>query len=52
MMKQHKRHFEIAAMAASKGNKEYAIIYLQGMRRSAMSNKALLEINLEVAKYL
>jgi hypothetical protein len=52
MMKQHTRHFEIAAKAASNGNKEYAIRYLQGMIRSAMSNKALKEIQLEVAKYI
>ena len=50
-MKQHIRPFQIAAMAANNGNREYAIKYLQGMQRSAMSDKALKEIKLEIAKY-
>ena len=52
MMKQHARHFQIAAQAAAMGNKEYAISYLQGMIRSAASNKAENEIKAELAKYL
>jgi hypothetical protein len=51
IMKQHTRPFQIAAMAASNGNREYAIRYLQGMERSAMSDRALKEIQLEIAKY-
>lgn len=51
-MKQHIRPFQIAALAASNGNRDYAIRYLQGMQRSAMSNRALKEIQLEIAKYL
>ena len=50
-MKQHTRPFQIAAMAATNGNREYAIRYLQGMERSAMSDRALKEIQLEIAKY-
>jgi hypothetical protein len=52
MMKQHKRHFEIAALAASNTSRNMAVTYLQGLRRSAMSDRALKEINLEIAKYL
>ena len=50
-MKQHIRPFQIAARAANNGNREYAIKYLQGMERSAMSDRALKEIQLEIAKY-
>jgi len=52
MMKQHTRHFQIAAQAVSMGNKDYAIRYLEGMIRSAASNKAEKEIKAELAKYL
>ena len=50
-MKQHIRPFQIAAIAATNGNREYAIRYLQGMARSAMSDRALKDIKLEIAKY-
>ena len=52
MMKQHARHFQIAAQAVAMGNKEYAISYLQGMIRSAASSKAEKEIKAELTKYL
>ena len=52
MMKQHTRHFQIAAQAVAMGNKEYAIRYLEGMIRSAASDKAEKEIKAEIAKYL
>jgi hypothetical protein len=51
-MKQHIRHFQIAAQAVAMGNKEYAINYLQGMLRAAASKRAENEIKLELAKYL
>ena len=51
-MKQHTRHFEIAAQAAAMGNTDYAVRYLQGMLRSAASARAEKEIKLELAKYL
>ena len=50
MMKQHTRHFQIAAQHAAL-NKETAIRYLEAMLRSAMSNKAVKEIQAEIAKY-
>lgn len=50
MMKQHTRHFQIAAQHATL-NKEAAIRYLEGMLRSAMSNRAVKEIQAEIAKY-
>jgi len=52
MQKQHIAHFNIASKAARNGNKEYAIRYLQGMLRSAMSKKATKEIQTEISKYL
>ena len=52
MMKQHTRHFQIAAQAVAMGNKEYAIRYLEGMIRSATSSKAEKEIKAELVKYL
>ena len=52
MMKQHTRHFQIAAQAVAMGDTGYAIRYLQGMLRSAASNRAEKEIKLELAKYL
>ena len=52
MMKQHTRHFQIAAQAVAMGDKKYAIRYLEGMIRSAASNKAEKEIKTELAKYL
>ena len=51
MMKQHTRPFQIAAQHAALGNTETAIRYLEGMLRSAMSNKAVKEIQAEIAKY-
>lgn len=51
-MKQHIKHFNLCAKAASNGNKDYAINYLQSMLRSAMSNKAAQDIKAELAKYL
>ena len=51
-MKQHTRHFQIAAQAVAMGNKEYAIRYLQGMLRSAASTRAEQDIRNELAKYL
>ena len=51
MMKQHTRHFEIAAQHSALGNTEAAIRYLEGMLRSAMSNRAVKEIQAEIAKY-
>lgn len=51
MMKQHTRPFQIAAQHAALGNKEAAIRYLEGMLRSAMSNRAVKEIEAEIAKY-
>ena len=52
MMKQHTRHFQIAAQHAALGNPEIAIRYLEGMLRSAMSDRAAKEIRAEIAKYL
>jgi len=52
MQKQHIGHFKIASKAASNGNKEYAVKYLQSMLRSAMSKKAIKEIQTEIVKYL
>ena len=51
MMKQHIRPFQIAAQHAALGNKETALVYLQAMLRSAMSNRAAKEIQAEIAKY-
>jgi len=50
-MKQHIRHFQIAAQYAASGDKVSAIRYLEGMLRSAMSNRAAKEIQQEIAKY-
>ena len=52
-MKQHTRPFEIAAQNASLGEEGrlIAIRYLEGMLRSAMSNRATKEIQAEIAKY-
>tara|TARA_R110000796_G_C14402392_1_gene417769 strand:- start:355 stop:513 length:159 start_codon:yes stop_codon:yes gene_type:complete len=52
MMKQHKRHFEIAALAASNTSRNMAVTYLRGLERAAMSNRALKEIQIEIKKYL
>ena len=51
MMKQHTKHFEIASQHSALGNTEAAIRYLEGMLRSAMSNRAVKEIQAEIAKY-
>jgi hypothetical protein len=51
MMKQHTKHFEIASQYSALGNNEAAIRYLEGMLRSAMSNRAVKEIQAEIAKY-
>lgn len=50
MLKQHTRPFQIAAQHAAL-NKEAAIRYLEGMLRAAMSNRAVKEIQAEIAKY-
>lgn len=50
-MKQHIRHFQIAAQYSAMGDKEAAIRYLEGMLRSAMSNRAVKDIQAEIAKY-
>ena len=52
MMKQHTRHFQIAAQANALGQTDYAIRYLQSMLRSASSARAEKEIKIELAKYL
>ena len=52
MLKQHTRHFQIAAQASALGQNDYAIRYLQGMLRSAASARAEKEIKNELAKYL
>ena len=54
MQKQHKRHFEVCALAAKNGGewgRNHAVEYLEGMIRSAMSNRAIKEIKEEIAKY-
>lgn len=54
MQKQHKRHFEVCAIAAKnqgETGRKYAIEYLEGMLPSCMSNRAIKEIKEEIAKY-
>jgi hypothetical protein len=53
MQKQHIKHFStVEKVVTATGNKEYAVKYLQSMLRSAMSKKAIKEIQTEIAKYL
>jgi len=50
-MKQHTKHFQIAAQYAASGDKASAIRYLESMLRSAMSARAIKEIQAEISKY-
>lgn len=53
MQKQHVAHFNnVKKVVTATGNKQYAVKYLQSMLRSAMSKKAVKEIQTEMAKYL